>query len=61
MTYDLEKITLGKTLTDSEMSVLIYLLDHIDSDLKIGVRGVAKENFTSTSTVMQAAGKYQNL
>lgn len=57
MTYDLEKITLGKTLTDSEMSVLIYLLDHIDSDLKIGVRGVAKENFTSTSTVMRLARK----
>lgn len=57
MHLDLSKITCDVQLTDTEMSVLEFLLTHIDDALKLGVRGVAKANYTSTSTVMRLAKK----
>ena len=45
------------SLTDTEQAVLEYLLLHLDEALKLGVRGVAKANFTSTSTVMRLSRK----
>lgn len=57
MNLDLSKITCGVQLTDTERSVLEFLLTHIDDALKLGVRGVAKANYTSTSTVMRLAKK----
>lgn len=57
MSLDLSKFTSNTALTDSERSVLEFLLTHIDDALKLGVRGVAKANFTSTSTVMRLAKK----
>ena len=53
MEIDIEKLTCGIQLTDIERNVLEYLLTHLDQALKLGVRGVARENFTSTSTVMR--------
>ena len=53
MDIDIEKLTCGIQLTDIERNVLEYLLTHLDQALKLGVRGVARENFTSTSTVMR--------
>ena len=57
MNLDIEKITFGVSLTDTERSVLEFLLSHIDEALKLGVRGVARANFTSTSTVMRLSRK----
>lgn len=57
MEIDIEKLTCGAQLTDTERTVLEFLLTHIDQALKLGVRGVAKENFTSTSTVMRLSRK----
>ncbi|MFT4106173.1 MAG: MurR/RpiR family transcriptional regulator [Lacrimispora sp.] len=54
---DLSKLTAGKNLTEVEEGVLRYIIEHIDSMLKMGVRGVAKENFTSTSTIMRLTKK----
>ena len=57
MEIDIEKLTCGVQLTDVERNVLEYLLKHLDQALKLGVRGVARENFTSTSTVMRLSRK----
>lgn len=54
---DLSKLTAGKNLTEVEDSVLRYIIEHMDSMLKMGVRGVAKENYTSTSTIMRLTKK----
>lgn len=56
-TVDLRKLTEGKNLTETETDVLYYIVSHMDSVLKMGVRGVAKENFTSTSTIMRLTKK----
>nr|WP_314464278.1 MurR/RpiR family transcriptional regulator [uncultured Clostridium sp.] len=54
---DISKLTEGKNLTEIEDTVLRYMISHMDSMLKMGVRGVAKENFTSTSTIMRLTKK----
>lgn len=56
-TVDLRKITEGKNLTETESDILRYIISHMDCVLKMGVRGVAKENFTSTSTIMRLTRK----
>lgn len=57
MKIDLEKIIKNKDITKLEQQVLEYIINNINSVMKIGVRGVAKENFTSTSTIMRLAKK----
>ncbi|WP_207669267.1 MurR/RpiR family transcriptional regulator [Fonticella tunisiensis] len=54
---DLDKITKNKDITDLEQQVLEYIINNIDMAMKLGVRGVAKKNFTSTSTIMRLAKK----
>ena len=54
---NIEKITQGKNLTDTEHTVLEYILDHLDTVQTEGVRGVARANYTSTSTIMRLARK----
>lgn len=54
---DLNKLTDGKNLSEMETTVLHYIVEHIDKVLEMGVRGVAKENFTSSSTIMRLAKK----
>ena len=54
---NIEKITQGKNLTDTEQTVLEYILDHLDTVQTEGVRGVARANYTSTSTIMRLARK----
>ena len=54
---NIEKITQGKNLTDTERTVLEYILDHLDTVQTEGVRGVARANYTSTSTIMRLARK----
>ncbi|MBE2894285.1 MurR/RpiR family transcriptional regulator [Spirabiliibacterium falconis] len=53
----LEKIIKDKTLTNTERKVLEYIIEHIDDVMKMGVRNIAKENFTSTSVIMRLAKK----
>lgn len=54
---DLRKITEGKSLTEIEEQVLSYIVEHIEEALKMGVRGIARENFTSSSTIMRLTKK----
>lgn len=54
---DLRKITEGKSLTETEELVLVYMVEHMDTVLKMGVRGVARENYTSSSTIMRLTKK----
>lgn len=54
---DLEKLVQDKQLTSTEHSVLEYIIAHLDQALDLGVRGIAKENFTSTSTIMRLSKK----
>lgn len=54
---DLSKIISGKHLTDIEKQVLYYIVENIDNVMKMGVRGIARKNFTSTSTIMRLAKK----
>ncbi|MFH5812125.1 MurR/RpiR family transcriptional regulator [Companilactobacillus sp. FL22-1] len=51
------KLKNTKNLTNSEKEVLEFLLNNNNEVLNLGVRGVAKANFTSTSTVMRLAQK----
>lgn len=55
--FDLTKLVSDRKLTATELSVLEYIAEHMDDALKSGVRGIARDNFTSTSTVMRLAKK----
>lgn len=57
MKVDLSKIVNNKKITALEEQVLKYIINNIDSVMDIGVRGVAAENYTSTSTIMRLAKK----
>ncbi|WP_055666094.1 MurR/RpiR family transcriptional regulator [Desnuesiella massiliensis] len=57
MKFDLKKIVKNKDITALEQQVLEYIIENIDLVMDMGVRGVAKENFTSTSTIMRLAKK----
>lgn len=54
---DFSKLIAGKNLSEIEKMVLSFIIDNIDQVLKMGVRGVAKANFTSSSTIMRLAKK----
>lgn len=44
-------------LSQTEKSVMQYLVENIDEAIKIGIRGVAQKGYTSTATVMRLAKK----
>lgn len=54
---NLSKLMQEKGLTENERMVLNYLMEHLDTVLSQGVRSIAKENYTSTSTIMRLAKK----
>ncbi len=54
---NLNKLTTGKGLTDTEQQVLAYIIEHLDTALSNGVRTIASANYTSTSTIMRLAKK----
>lgn len=54
---DLTKFIENKGLTEIEIKVLEYIIDNLDCVNKLGVRGVAKRNYTSTSTIMRLSKK----
>lgn len=54
---DIKKLIQDKKLTDAERQVLLYILDHLDEALAQGVRDIARQNYTSTSTIMRLSHK----
>lgn len=48
---DLKKIVDGKHLTPGEMEILRYMVDHVEGLLEKGVRQIARETFTSPSSL----------
>lgn len=57
MDIDIYKLGERYNLTESEELALSYIVNNIDKALEIGVRGVAKECFASTSVVMNLSKK----
>lgn len=54
---DLRKMFHGKNLTELDKQILQYIIEHIDTVLQMGVRKVAKANYTSPATVIRLAKK----
>ncbi|MFB7138421.1 MurR/RpiR family transcriptional regulator [Gottfriedia sp. NPDC056225] len=54
---DISKIVQGKNLTEIEIQVVQYIITNIDTVLQMGVRKIAKENFTSPATVIRLSKK----
>lgn len=54
---DLKKLTVGKHLTELETSILEYIIENIDTVLKMGVREIAKNNYTSPASVIRLSKK----
>ncbi|MBP9478502.1 MAG: MurR/RpiR family transcriptional regulator [Sebaldella sp.] len=54
---NIEKAFKGKKLTENEKAILRYIIENIDICLDEGVRGVAKNSFSSTSTIMRLSKK----
>lgn len=57
MIIDIHKFVEKFNLTNSEEMALNYIVNNLESSLKIGVRGVAKHCFASTSVVMNLSKK----
>lgn len=57
MMIDISKIVQGKNLTEIEIQVVQYIITNIDTVLQMGVRKIAKENFTSPATVIRLSKK----
>lgn len=56
-TVDITKFKQSYNLSLSEEKVLEYILENIDAVLELGVRGVAKKCYSSTSVVMNLSKK----
>lgn len=54
---NITKLVAGKKLNDVELRVLQYIIDNIDDVMNMGVRGIAKNNYTSTSVIMRLTKK----
>lgn len=55
---DIAKLIEGKTnLTELDIQILEYIVAHIDDALQMGVREIARENYTSPTTVVRLSKK----
>lgn len=54
---DITKLFGDIKLTSLEESVIIYILNNIDSCMEEGIRGIAKKTYTSPSTIMRLSKK----
>lgn len=54
---DISKIVQGKNLTEIDVQLVQYIIENIDTVLQMGVRKIAKENFTSPATVIRLSKK----
>lgn len=57
MRFDISKLTEKYKLTETEIQVLSYILNHHQQVLNMAVRDVANENFTSAATVIKLSKK----
>lgn len=57
MKPDIYKIVAKYQLSKIEENILTFIISNIEDVKKIGVRGIAKEHYTSTTTVMNLAKK----
>lgn len=57
MDFDFKKIVNNKNITNLEKQVLEYIIDNIYEVKNMGIREIAKENYTSTSTIMRLSKK----
>lgn len=54
---DISKIVQGKNLTEIDVQIVQFIIENIDTVLQMGVRKIAKENFTSPATVIRLSKK----
>lgn len=54
---DISKLIQGKKLSELDVKIVHYIIENIDNMLEKGVRGVAKDNYTSPSTVIRLSKK----
>ncbi|MBW9149011.1 MurR/RpiR family transcriptional regulator [Clostridium sp. CM028] len=57
MNLDISKMVDKYQLSGTDENILIYIINNIENVKEIGVRGIAKENYTSTTTIMNLAKK----
>jgi len=57
MELDIYKIVDKYQLSKTEENILNYIITNIENVKEIGVRGIAKDNYTSTTTIMHLAKK----
>lgn len=54
---DLTKFVAGKKLTELDETILTYIIEHIDTVLQMGVREIAKQNYTSPASIIRLSKK----
>lgn len=54
---DISKLIQGKNLSELDIKILHYIIENIDDVLERGVRGIAKDNYTSPSTIIRLSKK----
>ncbi|MER2226523.1 MAG: MurR/RpiR family transcriptional regulator [Carnobacterium sp.] len=54
---DISKLIQGKNLSELDIKILHYIIENIDDVLERGVREIAKDNFTSPSTIIRLSKK----
>ncbi|WP_084786590.1 MurR/RpiR family transcriptional regulator [Bacillus tuaregi] len=54
---DISKIIQGRNLSELDVQIIQYIVDHIDTVLHKGVREIAKDNYTSPATVIRLSKK----
>ncbi|AKG35945.1 MurR/RpiR family transcriptional regulator [Paenibacillus durus] len=57
MGLDISKLVDKYQLNQTEEKILVYIIDNIENVKEIEVRGIAKEFYTSTTTIMNLAKK----
>lgn len=54
---DISKLIQGKDLSESDQQLLTYIINNMDTVLQMGVRQIAKENYTSPATIIRLSKK----
>ena len=54
---DIAKLFQGKELSESDQQLLTYIISNMDTVLQMGVRQIAKENYTSPASVIRLSKK----
>ena len=54
---DIAKLFQGKELSESDQQLLAYIINNMDTVLQMGVRQIAKENYTSPASVIRLSKK----